>query len=180
MPPALDQLHNAVLDVANSQRRSFFGKYRAIVTNNNDTEQQQGRIKVKVPQLFDDDETDWALPSVPYAPNGHGFFVMPEEKDTVWVEFEAGDPSRPIWTGAWWPQGQAPALKPEQKQFETAGGQHVLLDDTSGSQQIEIKDGNGNTITMSSSGITLARGGLKVEITDSAVSINGGALKVMP
>jgi uncharacterized protein involved in type VI secretion and phage assembly len=175
--PALDQLQSAVVDVANSQRRSFFGKYRAIVSDNNDSD-QQGRIKVKVPQLFDDDETDWALPSVPYATNGHGFFVMPEVNDTVWVEFEAGDPSRPIWTGAWWPQSQGPSLKPEQKQFETAGGQHFLIDDSSGAMQIEIKDGNGNTITMSSSGITLARGGLKIEITDSEVSINDGALKV--
>jgi uncharacterized protein involved in type VI secretion and phage assembly len=176
--PALDQLQNAVLDVANSQRRSFYGKYRAIVTDNNDTDQQQGRIKVKVPQLFDDNETDWALPCVPYATNGHGFYVMPEVNDTVWVEFEAGDPSHPIWTGAWWPQSQAPQLKPEQKQIETAGGQHILLDDSSGAMQIEIKDGNGNIITLSSSGIVLQHSGTKIEISDSGVSINDGALMV--
>ncbi|HEX3868475.1 MAG TPA: phage baseplate assembly protein V [Gemmatimonadaceae bacterium] len=174
----LDQLHEAVLDVANAQRRAFYGKYRGTITDNDDPD-QSGRVRVQVPQLFDDDETDWAMPCVPYAPAGHGAFVMPEVGDTVWVEFEAGDPSRPIWTGGWWTQGNAPALKPAQKQFETAGGQHLLLDDTSGAMQIEIKDGNGNTITLAASGITLARGGVKVEITDSSVSINDGAFMVM-
>lgn len=176
--PGLDQLHEAILDVSSAQRRSFYGKYRATVTDNDDPD-QSGRLKVQVPALFDDDETDWAMPCVPYAPANHGFFVLPEKGDTVWVEFEAGDPSKPIWTGAWWTSGNAPNLKPEQKQFETAGGQHILLDDSSGSTQIEIKDANGNTITMTSSGITLTRGGVKIEITDESVSINDGALTVM-
>ena len=145
----------------------------------NDDPDQSGRIKVKVPQLFDDDETDWATPCVPFANKGHGFYVLPEVDDTVWVEFEAGDPSHPIWTGCWWAQGKAPSLKPKQKQFETAAGQHILLDDTEGALQIEIKDGNGNTVTLSASGITLARGAVKIEITDASVSINDGALTVM-
>jgi uncharacterized protein involved in type VI secretion and phage assembly len=175
---ALDHLHDALLDVAGAQRRAFYGKYRATITDNNDPE-QSGRVRVCVPQLFDDDQTDWATPCVPYAPSGHGFFSMPEIGDTVWVEFEAGDPSHPIWTGGWWSQGNAPALKPEQKQFETAGGQHILLDDSSGAMQIVFKDGNGNTITMTASGITLTRGGVKIEMTDESVSINDGALTVM-
>ena len=174
----LEQLHETLLDVSSAYRRSFYGKYRATVTDNNDPD-QSGRVRVKVPALFDDDETDWATPCVPYAPASHGFFVMPEVGDTVWVEFEAGDASRPIWTGGWWTSGNAPALKPEQKQFETNGGQHILLDDTSGSMQIEIKDANGNTITLTSSGITLARGGVKIEITDDSVSINDGTFTVM-
>jgi uncharacterized protein involved in type VI secretion and phage assembly len=174
----LEQLQDALVDISHTQRRSFYGKYRATVTDNNDPN-QSGCVKVQVPALFDDSETDWATPCVPYATPDHGFFVMPEIGDTVWVEFEAGDPSRPIWTGGWFPQGKAPALKPEQKQFETAGGQHILIDDTSGSMQIEIKDGNGNTVTLTSSGITLARGGIKIEITDSSVSVNDGALEVM-
>jgi uncharacterized protein involved in type VI secretion and phage assembly len=174
----LEQIQEALLDVSNSHRRTFYGKYRATVTDNDDPD-QSGRVKVKVPALFDDDETDWANPCVPYAPSSHGFFVMPEVGDMVWVEFEGGDPSRPIWTGAWWTQGNAPGLKPAQKQFETNGGQHILLDDTDGSMQIEIKDGNGNTVTLSSDGITLSRGSVKIEITDDSVSINDGAFTVM-
>jgi uncharacterized protein involved in type VI secretion and phage assembly len=174
----LERVHEAVLDVANAQRRTFYGKYRGTVTDTDDPD-QSGRVKVQVPSLFDDDSTDWAMPCLPYAPSGHGFFVMPEVGDTVWVEFEGGDPSHPIWNGGWWPTGKAPNLKPAQKLIETASGQHLLLDDTSGSLQIEIKDGNGNTITLASSGITLARGSVKIEITDSSVSINDGALTVM-
>ncbi len=174
----LDHLESGLLDVAAEQRRVFHGKYRATVTDNNDPE-NTGRIQVKVPLIGDDRQTWWALPCVPYASAGHGFFILPEVKDTVWVEFVAGDPSHPVWTGAYWVDGKAPALKPRQKQFETAGGQHILLDDSDGAMQIEIKDGNGNTITMNATGILLKRGGMKIQITNESVSINDGALTVM-
>jgi uncharacterized protein involved in type VI secretion and phage assembly len=175
---AFDQLQDALLDVSSAQRRAFYGKYRATVADNKDPN-QSGCITMYVPQLFDSDPTDWATPCVPYAPSGHGFYVIPEVGDTVWAEFEAGDPSKPIWSGAWWSAGNAPSKQPAQKLLETAGGQHLLLDDSSGAMQIEIKDGNGNTITLNSSGITLTRGSVKIEITDSSVSINDGALTVM-
>ncbi|MEG4643955.1 phage baseplate assembly protein V, partial [Paracoccus sp. APAP_BH8] len=29
-------------------------------------------------------------------------FALPEVGDTVWIEFEAGDPMRPIWAGTFW------------------------------------------------------------------------------
>jgi uncharacterized protein involved in type VI secretion and phage assembly len=165
-----------VIQVAQNQRQHVYGKYRGIVTDNQDPD-QQGRIKAKVPALFSDEETGWAMASVPYANAGHGFFFLPEVNDTVWIEFEAGDPSRPIWTGCWWTNNNAPQSDPKVKVIETAGGLHLLMDDTG--QKIEIKDSNGNTITLSSSGIELARGGMKIEITDNNVSVNDGALTVM-
>ena len=33
---------------------------------------------------------------------------MPEVQVGVWIEFEAGDASRPIWTGCWWASGEMP------------------------------------------------------------------------
>lgn len=41
-----------------------YGMYRGIVTNNSDPENRY-RVKLKVPQLLGQEETDWAWPCVP-------------------------------------------------------------------------------------------------------------------
>ena len=69
----LDHLQSTLLDVAGEQRRTYYGKYPAIVTDNNDPD-HTGRIRVKIPQMADDQQTWWELPCVPYASAGHGFF----------------------------------------------------------------------------------------------------------
>ena len=48
------------------------------------------------------DDSGWALPAVPYAGDGVGFFMIPPIGASVWIEFEHGDPDYPIWTGCFW------------------------------------------------------------------------------
>lgn len=79
----------------------YYGKYRGIVTENDDP-QKQGRLKIKVPRLFGDEELEWAYPCVQYAPDKMGFYFIPKKDDLVWVEFEAGEVCCPIWSGMWW------------------------------------------------------------------------------
>jgi len=50
----------------------------------------------------------WALPCAPYGGTQAGFFSVPPIGAGVWIEFEAGDVSRPIWTGTWWATGEVP------------------------------------------------------------------------
>jgi hypothetical protein len=71
----------------------FVGKYRGVVTNKQDP-LKQGRIKARVPGVTNDVETPWALPSLP-----SNELKLPAINSMVWIEFEHGDPSRPIWTG---------------------------------------------------------------------------------
>ena len=71
----------------------FFGPYRGIVTDNDDPSGLM-RIRARVPEIFGELETPWALPCVP-----PGVRSVPEIGTLVWIEFEAGDPSRPIWMG---------------------------------------------------------------------------------
>jgi len=52
------------------------------------------RIRVQVPDVFGKMGASWAVPCVP-----PGYKSTPEVGDGVWIEFEAGDPSRPIWIG---------------------------------------------------------------------------------
>lgn len=67
---------------------SFFGKYRGIVRDNNDST-GRGRLEVLVPAVMGD-EPVWALPCAPYAGNNMGLYAIPEKGTGVWVEFEGG------------------------------------------------------------------------------------------
>jgi len=75
---------------------SLFGKYAGTVFDNNDSK-ILGRIKAYVPKAgFVEFPTDWALPSFPFP----GIWYTPKVGAKVWIEFEAGDPDSPIWSGA--------------------------------------------------------------------------------
>ncbi len=112
-------------------QQRFYGKYRGQVTANADP-QQLGRLQVTVPAL-PGVEAAWALPSVPYAGDGVGFYAMPPVDAHVWVEFEGGDLDAPIWSGCFWGDGQTPGepIGPEVKVWRT---RHVnlVLDDREG------------------------------------------------
>src|SRR4051812_18838318 len=86
---------------------THFGKYRGTVRDNTDP-RKQGRIKVQVPEILGEVDSGWALPCVPYAGDKTGAYHVPPVGAGVWVEFEAGDVSRPIWTGCWWSNGKVP------------------------------------------------------------------------
>jgi len=80
----------------------FLGKYRGYVHDVNDP-QNCGRVRAIVPRLLGETTpTGWAMPAAPYAGPNQGFFAIPEPGSGVWIEFEEGDLSKPIWTGAWW------------------------------------------------------------------------------
>ncbi len=67
------------------------------------------RIKAKVPSVLGETDTGWCMPCVPYAGPGVGFAFLPETGSGVWIEFEGGDVSFPIWVGGYWRQGEFPA-----------------------------------------------------------------------
>jgi hypothetical protein len=72
----------------------FYGMYRGIVVANNDP-QNRKRLKIKVPQILADQSTDWAWP----VENFEAITSLPAVNTGVWVSFEGGDPSYPIWVG---------------------------------------------------------------------------------
>jgi uncharacterized protein involved in type VI secretion and phage assembly len=161
----------------------YYGKYRGVVTNVQDPT-KNGRIKARVPQVFGDLETGWALPCVPYTGQQEGLFALPKVDSGVWIEFEAGDPSYPVWVGGFWANNEVPdAAPPTTKVLKTTAGhklvfddeaKSVLLSDANGNSVtldkngIKIADKNGNSITLGSSGIVLATGSGTVSVGDGA------------
>src|SRR3954470_11281430 len=86
----------------------YFGKYRGKVTDNDDPD-RLGRIKATVPRLLGDEEIGWALPAFPYGGRAdQGLFALPEVEADVWIEFEGGDLSYPIWSGTFFTAGAIP------------------------------------------------------------------------
>jgi len=125
----------------------FYGKYRGLVAINVDP-LNLGRLKAMVPEVLGEIPSSWALPCAPYAGTGAGFFAVPPIGAGVWIEFEAGDVSRPIWTGAWWATGEVPmdekgipAQAPTTKIFRTEFGLLMAYDDLA--QTIIISDALG-------------------------------------
>ena len=105
---------------------SFFGKYRGRVIDNRDP-LRLGRLSVEVPDVLGP-AFGWALPCVPYAGPGVGFLATPPTGANVWVEFEAGDPDRPIWSGCFWGPRELPpeAVDPGVAVWRTSGSSIVL------------------------------------------------------
>ena len=146
----------------------FFGKYRGLVKDNRDPT-GRGRLKVIVEAVMGDEEI-WALPCMPYAGNNMGTYMIPEKDTGVWVEFEAGDPSYPIWVGCFWADRQAPKNErgtkaaPPLKIIRSQKGLLVTLDDKQ--QVITLSDEEGSnlvTIEVEQGKVTL-KGAQKVVV----------------
>lgn len=146
----------------------YFGKYRGFVKDNQDP-LGMGRLQALVPDVLHDVPSTWALPCAPYAGPNAGQFTVPPVDAGVWIEFEAGDPSHPIWSGAWWGPGEVPLdqeavpVKPEIKILRSDNGLLVALNDSA--QTITVSDSNGaNRLTINVQG-----GNIRVQSTSQVV-----------
>ena len=174
----------AVKQVLESQSRQFFGKYRGLVADNNDPE-RRGRLEVQVPQVLGDVKV-WALPCVPYAGKNVGFYAMPDKEALVWIEFEAGDPSYPIWTGCLWAKNDIDRAdaQPHIKFFRT---KKFLLRVDDSKDEIRIENKSGSQILINPSEVTikgaavkqLTKTGKKTELTNLSFAVNDKALEVL-
>ena len=179
------------LHIAHSQR--VWGKYAGRVASADDTE-QSGRLQVVCPAILGSAAV-WARPCVPYAGPGVGFFFLPPDGANVWIEFEGGDPSRPIWTGCFWGKGELPAEAASRdiKLIKTAMAT-LTIDDSEGSLEItnasEVKTTWAETVVTEAGGAShsVAAAGVvaestsgagKLEVSDSGISVNSGAFTVV-
>lgn len=162
---------------------SFFGKYRGQVENNVDP-MQMGRVQVSVPAVLGDGTLSWAMPCVPYAGSGVGFFAIPGSGTNVWVEFEGGDPDYPIWSGCFWGVGEAPmpalaeikrlitdTIKLELSDLPGVGGLTIEVNPPAVSTPLRL--------VFDATGIELSNTSASVKLSPVSVSVNDGALEVI-
>ena len=157
----------------------YLGKFRGVVTDTRDP-LQLGRLRARVPDVFGDRESGWALPAAPYAGKGVGFFMIPPVEASIWMEFEHGDPDYPIWTGCFWGNGEVPAspANAEIKMIKTEAAR-ITLNDTSGANSILIETTSGMKVEINTTGIEINNGkGANIKLTGPTVSVNDNALAV--
>jgi len=171
-----EDLEQLVVDLADHVRNRYFGKYRGLVQEVPEDE-QLGRIVARVPSVYGDGISPRAWPAVPFAGQDHGFVTLPEVGDGVWIEFEAGDPAKPIWTGCWWAKGEMPeSAGPSRRVLITPKALKVVLDDEG--RKIQLLHPDGAEITMAANDITIKIGSTKIVLSSSGVDVNNGAFKV--
>jgi len=168
----------------------LYGVTVGVVTNNQDPD-GLGRVKVKLPWLSDDVESHWARVVTPMAGNDRGLFFLPEVDDEVLVAFEHGSPEFPYVLGALWNgKDKAPESNDDgennMRTIKSRSGHVVRLDDTDGSEKIEIVDGSGansvvistadNTITITADAdITIESGSGKLILSGNGIEIKSQA-----
>lgn len=153
-----------------------FGKYRGTVDSLG-SGAELGLIKALVPEVLGEEVSQWARPAVPFAGAKHGFLALPEVGDGVWIEFEAGNVTQPIWSGFWWGDDEIPDPGAEKTRvFATSNGHKLVLDEDA--NEVRIEHGGGPSIVLTDSDITIAVDSKKIVISSSSVSVNDGALEV--
>jgi uncharacterized protein involved in type VI secretion and phage assembly len=165
----------------------YYGVYRGTVVNNIDP-LQMGRIIATVPDVGGVIPTTWAMPCLPVAGKQMGTFMVPQIGSGIFVQFEAGDPDRPVWIGGWWGNAaEVPALAlagvPGDPNIviQTTLQNAIVVSDLPGpTGGIMLKSTTGATIIVNDTGIYIQNGkGASIVMAGPSVTINNGALVVI-
>jgi uncharacterized protein involved in type VI secretion and phage assembly len=165
----------------------YYGKYRGVVLNNVDP-MQQGRLQLQVPDVAGLTPVTWAMPCVPVAGIQNGMFAAPLIGSGVWVEFEQGDPEKPIWVGCFWGSAaEVPALSratPPGVQaitLQTTLQNGLTVSDLPGpTGGILLKSTTGASLIVNDTGIYIQNGkGASITLVGPTVTVNNGALTVV-
>lgn len=166
----------------------YFGKYKGTVIQNIDPE-LRGRVMCMVPDVLGLVPSSWCEACAPLAgPTGPpmGVYMVPPIGAGVWVEFEQGDVSKPIWTGCRMAIGNAPTLAfaglpiSPNIVLQTAGQNAIIISDLPGpTGGIMLKSALGATLIVNDTGIYLQNGkGAMINLLGPTVNVNTGALTV--
>jgi Type VI secretion system/phage-baseplate injector OB domain len=158
----------------------WYGKYRAKVTKTDDPK-DLGRLRALVPEVLGTVESGWALPCAPYGGLDAGMLTVPPKDALVWVEFEAGDETRPIWSGCWRPVGKSlkgaknAVAKPAEKVLRTEKGLVVSLDDDAETVTIGTADGKNVLRIKVSDGLVRLDAAKKIVLAAPAIELVSGS-----
>jgi hypothetical protein len=167
-------------------QKQFFGKYRATVVNNVDPE-LRGRLLCVVPDVTGLVPSSWCEACAPLAgPVPMGAYLVPPIGTGVWVEFEQGDPNKPIWTGCRFAIGDPPPLAyaglPVSPNivFQTAAQNCLVISDLPGpTGGIMLKSTTGATLIVNDTGIYIQNGkGAMITLVGPVTDINTGAITI--
>ena len=170
----------------------YYSSYRGYVAEREDPE-GYGRLKLIIPITTGENVMNyWAWQKDCYSGANHGMQNIPEVGDMVWVEFEHGDPNKPIWSYGYFAKRSGKKEKPDTlksvfiKWFKTPAGHLIELDDTEGEEEIRITQAHGGKFTISKDGFTfytnknidVVAGDNSLHLDDSGIHLNSGVKPV--
>lgn len=166
----------------------YYGKYRGRVENNLDPE-GRARLQVSVPSVFGEVNMLWAMPCAVVASPMAGVYMVPPKDALVWIDFEEGDPERPIWSGCFWNQKQIPAQTAQQAVIKLgATTLNIMAGDGPGGLTITVGEGeNAPTLSVSEEGVAMRVGQGKIDLKadelslavgEDALTIRSGAIEI--
>lgn len=128
----------------------IYGVVTGIVTNNQDPD-EVGRVKVKIPRISGEDESNWARVVSFFAGKDRGAFYLPEVEDEVLLAFEYGDINMPYVIGTLWNGVDTPPETNSDGEnnirvIKSRSGHIIRLNDKEGEEKIEIIDSSEKNI----------------------------------
>jgi hypothetical protein len=132
------------------------------------------------------------MPCVPIAGKQEGIYAVPQIGSGVWIEFEGGDPDKPIWVGGFWGiAAEVPAfalapppIPPGQNIVVQTSLQNMLMVSDAAPTPITggivMKSTSGAMIVVNDSGIYIQNGkGASITMLGPTVTINNGAMVII-
>jgi len=169
----------------------FYGKYRGTVLLNLDP-QGIGRILASVPAVSALLPTSWCMPCYPLAGKLQGISYVPQIGAGVWIEFEGGDPDKPVWTGCFWGlEAELPTdatkasitnnpISPSIVLQNTLQNVVIISDLPGPTGGITLRSLTGAKIVVNDTGIYIDNGkGASITLLGPAVTINNGAMTIV-
>lgn len=159
----------------------YYSVYRGIVVNNSDTEKKMNRVEVCIPEVMGG-TTAWAYPKGQHGSISGGFkFLTPKIGDIVFITFEYGDPTKPLWEYHGWGINQVPQPLdgPNKMGIVTPEGNLIVIDDDNGTLNLYF---NGNIVVSSEANIVISsEKDINVSSGDSVIlntGENGGVINI--
>lgn len=152
----------------------YYSRYRGIVVDNDDP-LSMNRLKVAIPDVHGG-IIDWAIPVNQEGSMDSGFkYITPKIKDLVWVSFENGNPSKPLWEYCGWGLEECPEelAKPNTLGFVTPNGNKVFLDEDEGHLTVYVK---GSVMVVSTEGdiqLTTKKGSIFLDAKEGIFGHDG-------
>ena len=162
-----------LMDLLERVKHRFYGKYRGTVT---DVDAATMRIKAIIPAVLGATTSGWCEACVPYAGPSVGFVMLPETGSGVWIEFEGGDVSYPIWVGGYWRSGEVPGDASATAKAIFAQSGILKLDDDAST--VSLEDTSGDKLTLTGGSSTIESGKGKIVADATGVTINDSSLVV--
>jgi Type VI secretion system/phage-baseplate injector OB domain len=167
------EFEDQLVELSEWRNEHYYGIYRGTVESVEEGD-NLGIISVKIPEVFGPSHTvSRVRPCTPFAGDKHGFVAIPEPGDGVWIQFEAGNTSLPVWVGFWWASGEIPEPKGKLvRSFITTKGHKFVLDDDQ--DEVTLRHSGGAEMKMTGSDVTITIGNASIEMKSSEIKLAVG------